>query len=55
VWRILERLELNRLPASQRSRRHNQRWERYEKQRSGHRVQVDVKILEFPRFPGHLR
>ena len=33
VWRILKRLELNRLPASQRYKRHNQRWKRYEKQR----------------------
>jgi hypothetical protein len=27
VWRILKRLELNRLPASQ---RHDRRWQRYE-------------------------
>jgi transposase len=26
VWRILKRLELNRLPASQRHKRHDRRW-----------------------------
>jgi transposase len=31
VWRILKRLELNRLPASQRHKRHDRRWKRYEK------------------------
>jgi hypothetical protein len=31
VWRILKRLELNRLPASQRHQRHDRRWKRYEK------------------------
>ena len=46
VWRILKRLELNRLPASQRYKQHNQRWKRYEKQLPGHRVQVDVKFIE---------
>jgi transposase len=30
VWRILKRLELNRLPASQRHKRHDRRWKRYE-------------------------
>src|SRR5919201_5277745 len=29
VWRILKRLEMNRLPASQRYRRHVDRWKRY--------------------------
>ena len=38
VWRILHRLGLGRLPA-------NQRWKRYEKQRPGHRVQIDVKFI----------
>ena len=37
MWRILKRLELNRLPASQRYKRHDQRWKRYEKQLPGHR------------------
>ncbi len=42
VWRILKRLELNRLASSQRYVRHDKRWKRYEKQQPGHRVQVDV-------------
>jgi hypothetical protein len=32
VWRILKRLELNRLPSSQRYKRLDKRWQRYEKQ-----------------------
>jgi transposase len=31
VWRILKRLDLNRLPSSQRYKRHDKRWKRYEK------------------------
>jgi transposase InsO family protein len=46
VWRILKRLELNRLPSSQRYKRHTQRWKRYEKPLPGHRVQIDVKFIE---------
>jgi transposase InsO family protein len=46
VWRILKRLELNRLPASQRYKRLDKRWQRYEKQLPGHRVQIDVKFVE---------
>jgi IS30 family transposase len=45
VWRILKRLELNRLPASQRYKRHDHRWKRYEKPLPGHRVQLDVKFI----------
>jgi transposase InsO family protein len=45
VWRILKRLELNRLPASQRYKRHDRRWRRYEKPLPGHRVQLDVKFV----------
>jgi transposase InsO family protein len=45
VWRILRRLEMNRLPASQRYRRHVDRWKRYEKPQPGHRVQIDVKFI----------
>src|SRR3990170_4679459 len=45
VWRILKRLEMNRLPSSQRYRRHVDRWKRYEKQQPGHRVQIDVKFV----------
>ena len=46
VWRILKRLDMNRLPASQRNKRREQRWKRYEKQRPGHHVQIDVKFIE---------
>jgi transposase InsO family protein len=45
VWRILKRLDMNRLPASQRYRRHTDRWKRYEKPLPGHRVQIDVKFI----------
>jgi transposase len=33
VWRILHRLDMGRLPANQRYKRHDLRWKRYEKQR----------------------
>jgi transposase InsO family protein len=46
VWRVLKRLDLNRLPASQRYQRHDKRWKRYEKPLPGHRVQIDVKFIE---------
>lgn len=45
VWRVLHRLGLGRLPANQRYKRRTQRWKRYEKQRPGHRVQIDVKFI----------
>jgi transposase InsO family protein len=45
VWRILFRLDLNRLPASQKHTSHKKRWKRYEKQQPGHAVQVDVKFI----------
>ncbi|HEX2737251.1 MAG TPA: IS481 family transposase [Acidimicrobiia bacterium] len=45
VWRILKRLDLSRLPASQRYKRHQDRWKRYEKPQPGHRVQIDVKFI----------
>ena len=45
VWRVLKRLDLNRLPASQRHKRHDRRWQRYEKPLPGHRVQLDVKFI----------
>ena len=45
IWRILKRLEMNRLPASQRYRRHVERWKRYEKPLPGLRVQLDVKFV----------
>jgi transposase InsO family protein len=49
VWRIPHRLDMGRLPASQRYQRHQRyqrRWRRYEKQRPGHQVQIDVKFVE---------
>jgi transposase InsO family protein len=46
VWRILKRLDMARLPASQRYKRRDLRWKRYEKQQPGHRVQIDVKFVE---------
>jgi transposase InsO family protein len=46
VWRILHKLGLGRLPASQRYKRIQTRWKRYEKQRPGHQLQVDVKFIE---------
>ncbi len=45
IWRILKRLDMSRLPSSQRYRRHRDRWKRYEKPEPGHRVQVDVKFI----------
>ncbi len=38
VWRILKRLGMSRLPASQRYQRRAVRWKRYEKQRPGHQL-----------------
>ncbi len=46
IWRILNKLGMSRLPASQRYKRHMDRWKRYEKPLPGHRVQVDVKFIE---------
>ena len=45
VWRILKRLDLNRLPASQRHKPYERRWKRYEKPLPGHRIQMDVKFV----------
>jgi transposase len=45
IWRILRRLGMSRLPASQRYKRHVDRWKRYEKPLPGHRLQVDVKFV----------
>ena len=45
VWRILSRLGLNRLPASQKHKTYQKRWKRYEKPKPGHAVQVDVKFI----------
>jgi transposase len=46
VWPVLKRLDLNRLPASQRYKRHDRRWKRYEKPLPGHRVRLDVKFIQ---------
>ena len=46
IWRILKRLDMNRLPSSQRHKPIERRWKRYEKQQPGHRVQIDVKFIE---------
>jgi transposase InsO family protein len=45
IWRILKKLNMNRLPSSQRYKRLDRRWQRYEKQQPGHRVQIDVKFV----------
>lgn len=45
IWRILRRLEMSRLPSSQRYKPHKERWKRYEKPLPGHTVQVDVKFI----------
>jgi len=50
VHRILTAHGMPRLPANQKHTSHRKRWKRYEKQRPGHRVQVDVKFLH--RIPG---
>lgn len=46
IWRILKRLNINRLPYNQRYKRQKERWKRYEKPQPGHRIQIDVKFLE---------
>jgi transposase InsO family protein len=50
VHRILVRHGMNRLPTNQKHQSHRKRWQRYEKARPGHRLQLDVKFLE--RIPG---
>ena len=45
VWRILKRLDMSRLPSSQRYKRLDKRYLRYEKQLPGHQVQIDVKFI----------
>lgn len=46
VWRILRKFELNRLPSSQRYKRADRKWKRYEKQLPGHQIQIDVKFVD---------
>ena len=45
VWRILKRLDMSRLPSSQRYKSHDRRWKRYEKPLPGHQIQIDVKFI----------
>jgi hypothetical protein len=45
VWRILKRLDVSRLPASQRYKRHKDRRKRHEKALPGHRIEIDVKFV----------
>lgn len=45
VWRTLRKLNRNCLPSSQRYKRLDKPWQRYEKQQPGHRVQIDVKSV----------
>ena len=45
IWRIAKKLDMNRLPSSQRYKRLDKRWQRYEIQQPGHRVQIDVKFV----------
>lgn len=45
IWRILKRLDMSRLPSSQRYRKRVDRLKRYEKPLPGHRVQIDVKFI----------
>ncbi|TMG11970.1 MAG: IS481 family transposase [Chloroflexi bacterium] len=46
MYRILRRLDLSRLPTSQRYKRHKERWKHYEKQRPGVSVEIDVKFID---------
>jgi len=46
IWRILKRLQMNRLPASQKHKAYHRRWKRYQKQLPGHRVQIDVTFIQ---------
>jgi transposase InsO family protein len=55
VWRILKRLGLSRLPASQRYQRHDRKWKRHEKPMPGHAVQVDVTFTAPLASPGRKR
>lgn len=46
IYRILKRLQMNRLPANQRYRPLKERFKRYEKPIPGHNIQIDVKFLD---------
>ena len=45
IWRILKRLDMNRLPSSQRYRRHRDRLEALRATPAGPPVQIDVKFI----------
>ncbi|SNY04260.1 Transposase [Paractinoplanes atraurantiacus] len=47
IYNILVRLGLNRLPASQRYTSREKRWKRYEKPLPGHRLQADLKFIDY--------
>ena len=51
VWHVLKRNGLNKLPHNQRKRSMEQ-FKRYEKQVPGHRIQIDVKFLNFTSSTG---
>lgn len=52
VWRLLKKVGLNRLPASQRYKRRSTRWKRYEKQRPGHQLDKGIGHVRIrPRTP----
>ncbi|MFZ4843663.1 integrase core domain-containing protein [Mycetocola saprophilus] len=46
IWRILNKVGMSKFPASQHYKRKETRWKRYEKQRPGHQLQVEVKFIE---------
>jgi hypothetical protein len=46
VYRILKRLNMNRLPHNRGYKRDKQQYKRYEKPLLGHQIQMDVKFLE---------
>lgn len=46
IYRILKRLNMNRLPHNQGYKRFKKTYRRYEKPLPGHRIQMDVKFLE---------
>jgi transposase len=46
LWRILKKFELNRLPSSQRYKRADRKWKRYQRQLPGHQIQIDVKFVD---------
>lgn len=54
VWRILKRLDLNRLPANQRHKTHDRRWKRYEKPLPGHQIQGFTAVLVHGLYMGYL-